>query len=436
MMWLQLGLSVYLLWPALTGSTMVFSDDLMVDQMAALLMLTTVGAVATAATHASTLYSGERLTHDPRLFFACTSIFLIAMMAVFACNNLGFMWIFIEASTLFAAPLVYLDRTKHAVEATWKYVIICGVGVAFALLGTVVIFASGQVQSYADGTLLITRLIAKAPQLDYSMVRLGFIFCVIGYGTKAGIFPLHNWMPDAYSEAPAPACAMFSGALINCALFAIYRISQIVIASTHGEGCLLLVTVIGGISAIAGSLFLINQHNLKRLWAYSSTENVGIMLVAIGIGAGPLFLLQAINHSITKVAVLLQSGNIMSIGGTKRLRRLHGLIAFAPGQAMLMAISTCAVMGVPPFGTFGSELSILVATSTAKHWFVALMLVVAFTLSFIAVAMHIGRIVCGMPRSDYHRLPLGTSGAMPVLLLVSSLALGFFFSPHLWELLK
>ena len=439
LMWAQTALALYLLLPVFNGARLAMpSADFLIDKTAASFIILTVIVVSASVTHASVLYGQERQTHDSRMFFAFTSIFMVAMIAVFTCNNLAVMWICIEASTLFSAPLVYLERTKTAVEATWKYLIICSVGIAFALLGTVMIFAAGQSTANSEGSLQISQLVLNAPKLDSSLLRLGFVFCFIGYGTKAGVFPLHNWLPDAYSEAPSPACAIFSGALINCALFGIFRISQIVLASKNGHiGFeMMAIVVAGAISALAASLFLINQHNLKRMWAYSSIENVGIMLVAIGIGSGSLFLLQAINHSVAKVAMFLQSGNVIRVTGSKRLSNLHGLISFAPEQALLLALTTCAVMGVPPFGTFCSELSVLVSSADARLWVVAGMLIVSLTVSFIAVCLHVGRIVCGTPRPDYRRLPAFTSCAMPLLLLASSLALGFLFNSHVWNLLK
>ena len=227
------------------------------------------------------------------------------MCAVFISNNLGCLLMHNEATTLFSAPLVYFERTKNALEATWKYVIICSVGIALALLGTVFFFAASQHGLFTEGTLNLTSLIAKASSLNYPLMRLGFIFCLLGYGTKAGIFPLHSWLPDAHSEAPAPASAMLSGALLNTALFGIWRISQIVIAS-HGHSLIMQMLLdVGVVTVLAAALFLIRQHGFKRMWAYSSVENVGIMLVAIGLGSAPLFLLQAINHSLVKVALFL-----------------------------------------------------------------------------------------------------------------------------------
>ncbi|HEY9714280.1 MAG TPA: proton-conducting transporter membrane subunit, partial [Chroococcales cyanobacterium] len=243
LLWLQTALACYLLVKPLSGDAVSLNADFRIDQISAVLIVLSNFVVAAACTHASTLYGQDKLVTEARMFFGFTSIFLIAMNTVFACDNLGYMWVSIEASTLFSAPLVYLDRSKNAVEATWKYLIICSVGIAFALLGTVMIFAAAQSPAHSSGTLQISQLVQSAVQLDPSLLRLGFIFCLIGYGTKAGVFPLHNWLPDAYSQAPPPACAIFSGALINCALFGLYRVSQIMQASQHGLASLHIMSI-------------------------------------------------------------------------------------------------------------------------------------------------------------------------------------------------
>ena len=214
------------------------------------------------------------------------------MTFVFMCDNLGYLWIGIETTTLSSAPLIYFDRTKNALEASWKYLIICSIGIAFALLGTIFIFASSQhgaAQLHA-GTLSISDLIAHATSLNFPLLRLGFIFCLIGYGTKAGVFPLHSWLPDAYSEAPAPASAMLSAILCNCALFGIWRVVQIAQATnTHAPTFRAGGNIRNDHRGRSQFDANVRQHSLKRLWAYSTIENIGIMLVAIGLGSGGLF---------------------------------------------------------------------------------------------------------------------------------------------------
>ncbi len=274
--------------------------ELFLTRLDAAFVMLTAGVAACALTHGYFFYERELAVAEPpptsahiRLNYACAMLFVLAMCSVYLCKNLGYLWVCIESTTLLSAPLVYFGRTKHALEATWKYLIICSVGISFALLGTLFIFASSQHGAVVGGgTLEIARLVDVARDLDPKLLRFGFIFCLLGYGTKAGMFPLHSWLPDAHSEAPAPSSALLSGALLNCGLYALWRIGEIVNSSAaHFETGICLWA--GTITVMAASLFLIRQFALKRLLAYSSIENVGMMLVAIGLNSGPLFFFQA-----------------------------------------------------------------------------------------------------------------------------------------------
>lgn len=329
-----------------------------------------------------------------------------------------------ETTTLSSAPLVYFERSRNALEASWKYLIICSVGIAFALLGTVFIFAASQHGMVERGTLAISDLIANAHKLNFPLLRLGFIFCLLGYGTKAGVFPLHSWLPDAYSEAPAPASAMLSAALCNCALFAIWRIVQITQATNTHAPSFELVAVLGAVTVVAAGILLIRQHSFKRMWAYSSIENVGIMLVAIGLGSGGLFLLQAINHSLGKAAVFLLSGNIIQSAGSKKLDEIRGLLKSNPLLGVLLGMAALAVTGSPPFGTFVSEIGILVASADSSHWILATFLIVGIAVSFIAVLVHVGGILFGAPLKSYVATKSIRASAVPALLLGGTLVLG------------
>jgi hydrogenase-4 component F len=445
--WVQLGLVVWLLRSLLLGvdQRMPFAPGLTLDRVGACFVVLTTAIMACCVTHADCFFNQEKGVDEPseawhmRVFYGCTNLFLLAMTFVFMCDNLGYLWIGVETTTLSSAPLVYFDRTKNALEATWKYLIICSVGIAFALLGTVFIFASSQHTpsgQLAAGTLTISELIARAPQLSFPLLRLGFIFCLIGYGTKAGIFPLHSWLPDAYSEAPAPASAMLSAALVNCALFAIWRVVQITQATNVHSVTFELVAALGTITVVAASIFLIRQHSFKRMWAYSSIENVGLMLVAIGLGSGGLFLLQAINHSLGKAAAFLVSGNIIQAAGTKRLHNLHGVLRSAPMWGGLLALATLSVTGSPPFGSFLSEIAILMASANASHWILAIFLVFAIALSFVAISTHIGSILFGGTRSNFVvKQPLRAS-MIPALLLCGALVLGSVVHIDFWMRLQ
>jgi hydrogenase-4 component F len=430
--------------PVLLGDVpfLIFAPGLNLDRIGACFVLLTTVVMACCVTHAVYFFQTERQpdstasTWHVRVFFACIHLFLLAMTFVFMCDNLGYLWIGIETTTLSSAPLVYFDRTKNALEASWKYLIICSVGIAFALLGTVFIFASSQHGAGAGevhaGTLSISDLIAHATSLNFPLLRLGFIFCLIGYGTKAGVFPLHSWLPDAYSEAPAPASAMLSAILCNCALFGIWRVVQIAQATNTHAPTFELVATLGTITVVAASLMLVRQHSLKRLWAYSTIENIGIMLVAIGLGSGGLFLLQAINHSLGKAAVFLISGNLIQSAGSKKLSDLHGILKTSPIWGALLALASLAVTGFPPFGSFISELAIVVASANASHWVLSIFLVVGMAVSFVAVSTHVGAILFGTAKpGTASGQPLYAS-LMPALLLCCALVLGAVVRTDFW----
>ncbi|HEY9870694.1 MAG TPA: proton-conducting transporter membrane subunit [Candidatus Obscuribacterales bacterium] len=437
-LWVHLALVAWLLRPLASGAVgeIRISEDLAINHLGAVFLLLTTLVAACSLTHAKFFFdreeqhAGKPTRWQLRIVYCAAVLFLLAMTGVFFCDNLGFLWIAIEATTLCSAPLVYFERSKHALEATWKYLIICSVGIAFALLGTVFIFASSQHGSHA-GTLSVSQLIREAGSLQYPLLRLGFIFCFLGYGTKAGMFPLHSWLPDAHSEAPAPASAMLSGSLLNCALYGIWQVSQVVVAAHHpGVGHNLVVWA-GTITVAAASLFLVRQHGFKRLWAYSSIENVGLMLVAIGIGSGALFFLQALNHSLAKVSLFLLSGNVVQSAGTKSLSDLRGIARAAPMWGLLLALSAFAVTGAPPFGSFISEWLILTRSTELNEWLVAVILLAALALSFVAVCVHLGRVLVGKPREGVEVFrPIATS-VVPLILVGCSLVLGFATGPDL-----
>lgn len=412
-------------------SKLVFTPDFAVDRLAALFVILTTTMIACCLTQADFFFSNESARIELRhlkVFYTASAIFLLSMIAVFVSDNLGFLWISMEATTLSSAALVYFDRTKHSIEATWKYVIICSVGIAFALLGTAFVFASSQHGSISHGSLSISTLIEHAEQLNPALLRFGFVFCLLGYGTKAGVFPLHNWLPDAHSEAPAPASAMLSGALLNCALFGIWRVYQLFTPDRRAFPMELMVWM-GAITALAASIFLIRQRSFKRMWAFSSIENVGIILIAIGLGSSNLFFLQALNHSVAKVALFLLSGNIIQLCGTKRLNQLRGVLETSPACAGLLLIGTLAVTGLPPFGSFTSEISILNATIRSSFWICAAFVLVALSLSLVAICAHVGGVIFGAPVPITKILHPMKSTLIPALLLAASFGLGLFVGP-------
>ncbi len=439
--WMQLVCILYFVFPLFTGTRQItISEDFYLFKLDGAFMVLTSCVAACALTHAHIFFQREAESAKPPTAFAvrvnyiCAMFFILAMYCVFMCKNLGYLWISVESTTLLSAPLVYFSRTKHALEATWKYLIICSVGISFALLGTLFIFAASQhgVIGGLAGSLRLSDLISAAPQLDFKLLRFGFFFCLLGYGTKAGMFPLHSWLPDAHSEAPAPSSALLSGSLLNCALFSIWQISSIVTASRHALLSNETTLWLGTATVVAASLFLIRQYSLKRLFAYSSIENVGVMLVAIGLNSGSLFFLQALNHSIAKVSLFLLSGNIVQGSGKKNLSQQSGLMASAPGWAGLMAMACFAATGAPPFGTFLSEWLILMKTIDLHYYVNTGLLLISLTLSFIVVSMHVGRVLLGGPNPNLNYFRPFATSAIPALLIICSLYIGLASQPAGW----
>ncbi|MGH9553672.1 MAG: proton-conducting transporter membrane subunit, partial [Terriglobales bacterium] len=288
------------------------------------------------------------------------------------------------------------------------------------------IFASSQYGAVEKGSLSLSLLTQHAALLQSQLLRLGFLFCLLGYGTKAGVFPLHSWLPDAHSEAPAPASAMLSGGLLNCALFAIWRFTELMRAAGQGQTAQNIALTAGVITIVAASLFLVRQHGLKRMLAYSSVENVGLMLTAIGLGSGPLFFLIALNHSAAKVALFLVSGNIIQATGTKSLDEIRGMLSTNPCWAAVLILAGVAVTGSPPFGSFIAEWSLLAQGSQLHLWPIVIAVLLALAVSFLAVMSHIGKIVCGTPGAGMNLFRPKGSSLIPVSLVVGTFVAGAF----------
>jgi hydrogenase-4 component F len=432
---MQVPVSLWVCGPALWGHVHPDGQAFAVDSLGAVfVVLTTVVSAAAMAQAALLFQAGQQSDHvttDRRLglFYTFSGLFLLAMYGVLLAQNLGYLWIAMEATTLMSAPLVYFHRNRAALEATWKYLLLCSVGIAFALFGTILIFAASQLPGDGGGTLTLAELGGRGTRLDPRLLRLGFIFCLLGYGTKAGLFPLHNWLPDAHSEAPAPASAMLSGALLNCALVALWRISQVMVAAGQADLVRRLFVPVAAMTVLAASLMLIRQHDLKRMWAYSSMEHIGLLTLAIGLGSGPLFLLHAVNHSLVKASLFLLAGNILHRYGTKSLAQIGGLLRVAPGWGVLLVAGTFAVAGSPPFGTFLSEWLLLARTLATREIAAAVVVILGLTTAFVAVAHHLGRVLFGGVPANQSPRPAFAWSLVPAALLSLSLLAGLALAP-------
>jgi len=311
-----------------------------------------------------------------RIYHAMYQAFMFTMLLALTTDNLGVLWVAVEGATLATVLLVSLYRTPEAVEAAWKYFILCGVGIALALFGTVLTyFAAQHVIADPSAGLTWSTLYRHAGHLEPAVMRIAFVFLLVGYGTKVGLVPMHQWLPDAHSEGPTPMSAVLSGLLLNVALYAVVRLKMLVDGSLaasvtpHLAGYLLM--GFGLVSFLVASLFLHRQRDIKRMFSYSSIEHMGLMTFAFGLG-GPLAtfgaLLHMLVHSFTKSAIFVTVGHATHIAGTQRIDHIRGLIRTQPAVGWSLLIAVAAIAGFPPFGVFTSEFLLLTATMQAQPW--------------------------------------------------------------------
>lgn len=301
-----------------------------------------------------------------RFYHAMFQLFIFAMLLCLLTNNVGVLWIAMELATLSTVLLVSLYRTPSAIEAAWKYFILCGVGIALALFGTVLLyFAAEKVLGEGGEALLWTNLSQVSDQLEPTILSLAFVFLMVGYGTKVGLVPVHNWLPDAHSEGPTPISAVLSGLLLNIALYALVRCKVLVDGSTGTRHAGNIMMGFGILSVVVASFSLLRQKDIKRMFAYSSIEHMGITTFAFGLG-GPVAtfgaLLHMLVHSLTKSAIFFTVGHASQMHRTQDMDRIQGLIRGNPLVGWGMTFGVMAIVGMPPFGVFVSEFLILTAT--------------------------------------------------------------------------
>src|SRR5512134_1050460 len=324
-----------------------------------------------------------------RFYHAMFQLFIFAMLLCLLTNNIGVLWIAMELATLSTVLLVSLYRTPTAIEAAWKYFILCGVGISQALFGTVLLyFAAEKVLGEGGDALLWTNLSQVSGSLEPTVLSLAFVFLMVGYGTKVGLVPLHNWLPDAHSEGPTPISAVLSGLLLNVALYALVRCKVLVDGSTgtHHAGDIMM--GFGMLSILVAAFSLLRQKDIKRMFSYSSIEHMGIATFAFGLG-GPIAtfgaLLHMLMHSLAKSSIFFTVGHASQMHGTQEMSRIRGLFKGNPLVGWGFMLGVMAIVGLPPFGVFTSEFLILTATikdAPATAPFLLLGLAVAFAALF------------------------------------------------------
>ncbi len=367
-----------------------------------------------------------------RLYHSMFQTFGFTMLLALLTNSIGIMWVAMEAATLATVLLVSLYRTPASLEAAWKYFILCGVGIAQALFGTILLyFAAERVLGSGGNALLWTHLYAVKTQLEPTVLGLAFVFLLVGYGTKVGLAPLHNWLPDAHAEGPTPISAVLSGLLLNVALYAVVRSKTLVDGAlgTHLAGDLMI--GFGLLSVVVAAFFLSRQKDVKRLFAYSSIEHMGLATFAFGMGGAVATfaaMLHMTVHSLTKSAIFFAVGHAAQKTGTQTIEDIRGLIITNPTIGWGLMLGSIAILGMPPFGVFASEFLIL-TTAMREHPWATPFLLIGLGVAFAAIFRKTQGMVFGDTTAQ--RLPHPPS-LLPVFLhLALVLLLGLYIPPYL-----
>jgi hydrogenase-4 component F len=375
--------------------------------------------------------NGRRL----RLYHSMYQLFMFAMLLALLTNNMGLVWVAMEAATLSTVLLVSLYRTKASLEAAWKYFILCGVGIAQALFGTILLYFAAERTLGRQGmtALLWTHLNAAKADLEPTVMGLAFVFLLVGYGTKVGLAPLHNWLPDAHAEGPTPVSAVLSGLLLNVALYAVIRCKALAVGSIGPLMPGRMLMAFGLLSAALAAFFLWRQRDIKRLFGYSSIEHMGIITFAFGLG-GPVAnfaaLLHMTVHSLTKSSIFFTAGHASQTAGTQQMDGIRGLVGISPTIGWGLMLGSLAILGMPPFGVFASEFLIL-TTAMREHPWTTPFLLIALGVAFAGIFMKVQPMAFG--ESDASKLP-HSPALVPVFVhLAIVLVLGLYIPPALAE---
>ncbi len=382
--------------------------------------------------------NGKRI----QFFYILMYSFLFTMILALTVNNIGVLWIAIEGTTLASTFLVGFHNDKHAIEAAWKYVIICSVGIAIALVGIIFLHLSSVEVIDKSHALQWNVLFDHAKNLDSSVLRLSFLFILIGFGTKAGLVPMHTWLPDAHSQAPSPISALLSGVLLNSALYAVIRVLAIVNKNLGDHSFTSRIMIGFGLLSIAtAALFILTQKDYKRLLAYSSIEHMGIIALAIGLFT-PLSifagLFHMINHSFTKATLFLASGNILQKYETRTISNIRGLLKVLPISGIAFLIGLFAISGTPPFSVFASEINVFLSVFADGHLLLGSIFILLLALIFVGIAVTLFGIFYGEDTSEERRpgeTNLAGAAVLIVLLVIITIS-GLYMPDPMKELIQ
>lgn len=385
-------------------------------------------------------YFGEELRkkvitlNKLKLYYSLSNAFVFSMVLALTTQNMGVMWIAIEATTLASAFLVGFYNNKSSIEAAWKYLIICSVGIAFALLGIILLYYSSTVGLGSNKLLGLSwnYLLENASALDSSILKISFIFILIGFGTKVGFSPMHTWLPDAHSQAPSPVSALLSGVLLNTAMYGIIRVMSIVnksLQSSNYTGNLLL--LLGLLSIGTSAVFVLVQQDYKRILAYSSIEHMGIIAIGLGI-CTPVSIFAALyhtfNHAMTKSMLFISTGNVYLKYHTKKISGVKGLIKTMPFTGIAFLLGSFAITGMPPFGIFMSEFNTVAAAIFSKSYLTAALLLIFLAAVFGGFIKQMGKMFYGSNNlSGIQKGELDKTGpSVLVILLCITIMLGVY----------
>jgi hydrogenase-4 component F len=372
------------------------------------------------------------------LFYALFAGFALTTLVGPMMNNAGLYWIAIELTTLVSTFLVAFERAAESIEAAWKYIIVVSGGISLALLGTVLFYWAGSLVIGPSYDMTWAVLGKAAPHMDPTLLTLAFLLVLIGYGTKAGLAPMHTWLPDAHSEGPTPVSALLSGALLNTAMIGIIRYLSVVDAGGVGPLPRLTLIALGVVSLIVAALFIVRQEGIKRLMAYSSVEHMGV--IALGVGFGGVFgiagaLYHMLNHSLNKSLMFFGAGSMMRSYRTKEISEIHLVSRHFPVVGALWLAGAVAITGAPPFGLFASELTILRAGLQTRAAWASFVMAVLLIIIFVAFLNHF-RVMYyeAPPQGNSVRGGISAWCALPMwLALLPLLGLGLWWPQVIWD---
>lgn len=419
--------------PATVAGGWFFVDPLNVFLVCLTAFVGTTTAAFSADYMAVERQHGRMTPRRMRLYHAMYQVFIGMMFVALLTNNMGILWVAMEAATLSTVVLVSVYRTAASLEAAWKYFILCGVGIAQALFGTILLFLAADRVMGPQEALRWTALLDARAQLDPAIVSLAFVFLLLGYGTKVGLAPVHNWLPDAHAEGPTPISAVLSGLLLNVALYAVLRckvVAEGAVGSALPGGMMI---GFGLLSLLLAAFSLFRQRDIKRLFAYSSIEHMGLITFAFGMGGAVgnfAGLLHMTAHSLVKSGIFFVVGHTAQQARSQVMEDIRGLVVSSPPVGWSLVLGTFAILGLPPFAIFASEFLILTAAMKTLPW-AAPLLLLGLGVAFAAIFACVKEMAFGEPPA--------ASGAMcPVALpaylhLALALVLGLYIPPYLLE---